>query len=66
MPRRSLNLDAEFTRFTFALPDDLRMEAEQAARASDLTLSQLCRRGLRRELEAGREGVVITTSDESA
>lgn len=55
------NPDAE--RITFNVSPELRLEAEHAANEQDLTLAQLCRRGLRRELEASRSAVVITRED---
>ncbi len=56
----------EYSRFTFAVPDPLRLEAERIARDEDLTLAQIARRGLRLALEESRGAVVITTSDDAA
>jgi hypothetical protein len=54
--RAAQSRSEDFTRFTFALPDDLRDRAERVSREDDVTLAQLCRRGLRLAL-AQREAV---------
>ncbi len=56
----------DYSRFTFAVPDPLRLEAERIAHAEDLTLAQIARRGLRLALEAERGDVTITTTDRAA
>jgi hypothetical protein len=52
--------NSEQDRLTFHVPRELRLEAERAADEQDLTLAQLCRRGLRLALQA--ESVVLTTA----
>ncbi len=53
----------DYSRFTVAVPDPLRLEAERIADAQDRTLAQLARRGLRLALEESRGEVVISTPD---
>jgi hypothetical protein len=52
--------NSEQDRLTFHVPRELRLDAERAADLRDLTLAQLCRRGLRLAVQA--ESIVMTTA----